>query len=179
MDHGEPGKDLPMLEQTRQADPHGTESYKKMKATTEPTPDALTATTEMVNATFEVTAPVAVQEQFSPGKMDPFEDVPPAELSKVIFFFGDLDCGFSSKYEVINNARFISSDAMLPSLSCILLILYGGLNNLCFLYWKVIQNSFLFQLAGLTRAFARLVFLIFKIFGVFLYLFFSFDPSLY
>jgi hypothetical protein len=149
MDHGEPGKDLPMLEQTRQADPHETESTKKMKATTEPTPDALTATTEMVNATCEVTAPVAVQEQFSPGNMDPFVDVsppPPAELPKVIFFFGDLDCGFSSKYEVINNSRFISSDAMLPSLSCILLTLHGGLNNLCFLYWKVIQNSFLFQL---------------------------------
>jgi hypothetical protein len=33
-----------------------------MKATTEPTPDALMATTEMVNATFEVTTLVAVQE---------------------------------------------------------------------------------------------------------------------
>ena len=96
MDHGELGKDLLMLEQTWQADPHETESSKKMKATTEPTPDALMATTEMVNATFEVIAPMAVQEQFSPGKMEPFEDVspPPAELPKVIFFFGDLDCGF-------------------------------------------------------------------------------------
>ena len=77
MDHGEPGKYLPMLEQTREADPLETESSKKMKATTEPTPDTLTATTKMVNATFEVIAPMAVQEQFSPGKMDPFEDVPP------------------------------------------------------------------------------------------------------
>lgn len=72
MDQGEPGKDLPILEQTREADPHETESSKKMEATTEPTPDTLTATTEMVNAPFEVTAPVALQEQFSP-----FEDVPP------------------------------------------------------------------------------------------------------
>ena len=73
-----------------------------MEAATEPTPDTLTATTEMVNAPFEVTAPVALQEQFSP-----FEDVsPPAELPKVIFFFADLDCGFSSKYVVINNAKF-------------------------------------------------------------------------
>ena len=69
-----------------------------MEAATEPTPDTLTATTEMVNAPFEVTAPVALQEQFSP-----FEDVspPPAELPKVISFFTDLDCGFSSKYVVI------------------------------------------------------------------------------
>ena len=72
MDQGEPGKDLPILEQTREADPHETESSKKMEATTEPTPDTLTATTEMVNAPFEVTAPVALQEQFSP-----FEDVSP------------------------------------------------------------------------------------------------------
>ena len=77
MDQGEPGKDLPILEQTREADPHETESSKKMEATTEPTPDMLTATTEMVNAPFEVTAPVALQEQFSP-----FEDVsPPPPLS--------------------------------------------------------------------------------------------------
>lgn len=99
MDQGEPGKDLPILEQTREADPHETESSKKMEATTEPTPDTLTATTEMVNAPFEVTAPVALQEQFSP-----FEDVsppPPAELPKVISFFADLDCGFSSNYVVI------------------------------------------------------------------------------
>ena len=103
MDQGEPGKDLPILEQTREADPHETESSKKMEAATEPTPDTLTATTEMVNAPFEVTAPVALQEQFSP-----FKDVspPPAELPKVIFFFADLDCGFSSKYVVINNAKF-------------------------------------------------------------------------
>ena len=59
MDQGEPGKDLPILEQTREA-------------TTELTPDTLTATTEMVNAPFEVIAPVALQEQFSP-----FEDVSP------------------------------------------------------------------------------------------------------
>ena len=74
-----------------------------MEAATEPTPDTLTATTVMVNAPFEVTALVALQEQFSP-----FEDVsrPPAELPKVIFFFADLDCGFSSKYVVINNAKF-------------------------------------------------------------------------
>ena len=70
MDQGEPGKDLSILDQTREADPHETESSKKMEATTEPTPDTLTATTEMVNAPFEVTAPVALQEQFSP-----FEDV--------------------------------------------------------------------------------------------------------
>ena len=101
MDQGEPGKDLPILEQTREADPHETESSKKMEAATEPTPETLTATTEMVNAPFEVTAPVALQEQFSP-----FEDAPPAELPKVIFFFADLDCGFSSKYVVMNNAKF-------------------------------------------------------------------------
>ena len=76
MDQGEPGKDLPILEQTREADPHETESSKKMEATTEPTPDTLTTTTEMVNAPFEVTAPVALQEQFSP-----FEDVSPPPLS--------------------------------------------------------------------------------------------------
>ena len=92
MDHGEPGKDLPILEQTREVDPHKTESSKKMEATTEATPD-----TEMVNAPFEVTSLVALQEQFPP-----FEDVPPpAELPKVIFFFADLDCGFSSKYVVV------------------------------------------------------------------------------
>ena len=86
MDHGEPGKDLPMLEKTREADPHETESSKKMKATTEPTPDTLMASTEMVKATFEVIAHVAVHEQLSPGKMDTFEDVsPPVELPKVIF----------------------------------------------------------------------------------------------
>ena len=102
MDQGEPGKDLPILEQTREADPHETESSKKMEAATEPTPDTLTATTEMVNALFEVTAPVALHEQFSP-----FEDVcPPAELPKVILFFSDIDCGFSSKYVVMNNAKF-------------------------------------------------------------------------
>ena len=60
MDQGEPGKDLPILEQTREADPHETESSKKMEAATEPTPDTLTAATEMVNALFEVTAPVAL-----------------------------------------------------------------------------------------------------------------------
>ena len=98
MDQGEPGKDLPILEQTWEADPHETESSKKMEATTEVTPD-----TEMVNAPFEVTTPVALQEQFSP-----FEDVSPhpAELPKVISFFSDLNCGFSSKYVVINNAKF-------------------------------------------------------------------------
>ena len=99
MDQGEPGKDLPILEQTWEADPHETESSKKMEATTKATPD-----TEMVNSPFEVTAPVALQEQFSP-----FEDVsppPPAELPKVISFFADLDCDFSSKYVVMNNAKF-------------------------------------------------------------------------
>ena len=64
MDQGEPGKDLPILE----ADPHETESSKKMEATTKPTPDTLTATAEMVNAPFEVTGPVALQEQFSPSE---------------------------------------------------------------------------------------------------------------
>ena len=105
MDQGEPGKDLPILEQTREADPHETESSKKMEAATEPTPDTLTATTEMVNAPFEVTAPVALQEQFSP-----FEDVPPPELPKVIFFFADLDCGFSSKYVVIFLEKEVCGD---------------------------------------------------------------------
>ena len=57
MDQGEPGKDLPILEQTREADPDKTESSKKMEATTEPTPN-----TEMVNAPFELTTPVALQE---------------------------------------------------------------------------------------------------------------------
>ena len=76
MDQGEPGKDLPILEQTREADPHETESSKKMEAATKPTPDTLTATTKMVNAPSEVTALVALQEKFSP-----FEDVPPPPLS--------------------------------------------------------------------------------------------------
>ena len=102
MDQGEPGKDLPILEQTREDDPHKTESSKKMEAATEPTRDTLTTTTEMVNAPFKVTAPVALQEHFPPSRMCP----PPAELPKVIFFFADLDCGFSSKYVVINNAKF-------------------------------------------------------------------------
>ena len=56
MDQGEPGKDLPILEQTREADPHETKSSKKMEATIEATPDI-----EMVNVPFEVTAPVALQ----------------------------------------------------------------------------------------------------------------------
>ena len=47
MDQGEPGKDLPILQQMQEADPHETESSKKMEATTEPTPDMLMATTEM------------------------------------------------------------------------------------------------------------------------------------
>ena len=68
VEQGEPGKDLPILEQTWEADPHETESSKKMEATTEPTPDTLTATTEMVNAPFEGTAPVALQELLSPFK---------------------------------------------------------------------------------------------------------------
>ena len=72
MDQGEPAKDLSTLEQKWEADPHETESSKKMEAATELTPDTLTATTEMVNAPFEVTAPVALREQFPP-----FEDVPP------------------------------------------------------------------------------------------------------
>ena len=72
MDQGEPGKDLPILEQTREADPHETESSKKTEAATEPTPDMLMGTTEMVNTPYEVTAPLALQEQFSL-----FEDVPP------------------------------------------------------------------------------------------------------
>ena len=108
MDQGEPGKDLPILEQTREADPHETQSSKKMEATTELTPDTLTATTEMVNAPFEVTAPMALQEKFSP-----FEDVPPpppAELPKVISFFADLDCGFSSKYVVIFLEKEVCGD---------------------------------------------------------------------
>ena len=71
MEQGEPGKDMPILEQTREADPHETESSKKMEAATEPTLDTLTATNEMLNAPFEVTAHVALQEQFSP-----FEDAP-------------------------------------------------------------------------------------------------------
>ena len=102
MDQGEPGKDLSILEQTREADPDETESSKKMEAATELTPDMLTATIEMVNTQFEVTALVAQQEQFSP-----FKEVPPhpAELPKMIFFFANLDCGFSSKYVVMNNAK--------------------------------------------------------------------------
>mgnify|MGYP005845638289 CR=1 FL=1 len=72
MDQGEPGKDLPILEQTSAAAHYEAESSKKMEAATEPTSYMHTATTEMVNAPFEVTAPVALQEQFSP-----FEDVAP------------------------------------------------------------------------------------------------------
>ena len=60
MDQGELGKDLPILEQTQEVDPHETESSKKMEAATEPTLDMLTTTTEMVNAPFEVTAHVAL-----------------------------------------------------------------------------------------------------------------------
>ena len=101
MDQGEPGKDLLILEQAREAVPHETESSKKMEATTEATPD-----TEMFNAPFEVTAPVALQEQFSP-----FEDVSPsAELPKVISFFADLDCDFSSKYVVIFLEKEVCGD---------------------------------------------------------------------
>ena len=62
MDQGELGKDLPILEQTREADPHETESSKKMEAATNPTLDMLTATTEMANAPYEDTTPVALQE---------------------------------------------------------------------------------------------------------------------
>ena len=72
MDQGELDKDPPILEETWEVDPHETESSKKMEAATEPTQDTLTATTKMVNASFEVTTPVALQEQFSP-----FEDVFP------------------------------------------------------------------------------------------------------
>ena len=101
MNQGEPGKDLLILEQTREADPHETESSKKMEATTEETPD-----TKMVNAPFEVTTPVALQEQFSP-----FDDVPPpAELPKVISFFADLNCCFSSKYVVIFLEKEVCGD---------------------------------------------------------------------
>ena len=71
MDQGEPGNDLPILEQTREADPDKTKRLKKMEAATESTPDMLTATTEMFNAPFEVTAPVALQEQFSLSRMCP------------------------------------------------------------------------------------------------------------
>ena len=60
----------------------------------------------MVNALFEVTAPVALQEQFFL-----FEDVSsPAELPKVISFFADLDCGFSSKYVVIFLEKEVCGD---------------------------------------------------------------------
>ena len=72
MDQEEPSKDLSIFEQTREADPHEAESSKKMEAATEPTPDTLTTTTEMVNTPFEVTTLVALQEQFST-----FEDVSP------------------------------------------------------------------------------------------------------
>ena len=72
MDQGEPGKDLPILEQTREADPHETESSKKMEAAIEPIPNTITGTIEMVSAPFEVTTPVALHEQFSP-----FKDVSP------------------------------------------------------------------------------------------------------
>ena len=89
-----------------EADPHEIESSKKMEVATEPTPETLTATTEMAKALFEVTTPVALQEQFSP-----FEDVPPpAELPKVISFFADLDCGFSSKYVVIFLEKDVCGD---------------------------------------------------------------------
>ena len=71
MDQGEPVKDRPILEQTWEAGPHETESSKKMEAATEPTPDTLTATTEMVNVPFEITDPMALQEQFSPSRMCP------------------------------------------------------------------------------------------------------------
>ena len=106
MDQGEPGKDLPILEQMWEAYPHETESSKKMEATTEPTPDTLTATTEMVNAPFEVTAPVALQDQFLLQGCPP----PPAKLPKVIFFFADLDCGFSYKYVVIFLEKEVCGD---------------------------------------------------------------------
>ena len=97
MDQGEPGKDLPILEQTREADPHETESSKKMEATTEPTPDTLTATTEMVKLRLRLQPPWHYKSSFPPSRMCP----PLAELPKVISFFADLDCGFSSKYVVI------------------------------------------------------------------------------
>ena len=71
MDQAEPGKDLPILEQTREADPHETESSKKMEAATELTPDMLTATIEMVNTQFEVTAPWHCRSSFPPSRMCP------------------------------------------------------------------------------------------------------------
>ena len=63
MDQGELGKDLPILEQTREADPHGTESSKKMEVATEPTPEPLTATSAVVSAPLEVKDPDALGEQ--------------------------------------------------------------------------------------------------------------------
>ena len=63
-----------------------------MEVATEPTPDTLMATTEMGNAPFEVTTPVALQEQ-----INPFLAVsPPPALPKVICLFADLDFGFLS-----------------------------------------------------------------------------------
>ena len=73
MDPGALGKELPILEKTWEVDPHDIENSKKMEVATEPTPDTLTATTEMVNAPFEVTTPIALMEQFPP-----FEDVSPS-----------------------------------------------------------------------------------------------------
>lgn len=106
MDQGEPGKDLPILEQTREADPHETESSKKMEAATEPTPDTHTATTKMVNTPFEVTTP-----RGTAGVVFPLRGcAPPAELPKVISFFADLDCGFSSKYVVIFLEKEVCGD---------------------------------------------------------------------
>ena len=49
---------------------------------------------------------MALQEQFSP-----FEDVsPPTKLPKMISFFADLDCGFSSKYVVIFLEKEVCGD---------------------------------------------------------------------
>ena len=107
MDQGEPGKDLPILEQTWEADPHETESSKKMEAATEPTLDMLSATIEMVNARLRLQPTWHCRSSFPPSRMCP---PPPAELSKVIFFFADIDCGFSSKYVVIFLEKEVCGD---------------------------------------------------------------------
>ena len=99
MDQGEPGKDLPILEQTQEPswDRELQEDGGNHRA------DPRYAHSHYWDGQCPVWgySPVALQEQFSP-----FEDVsPPAEPPKVIFFFANLDCGFSSKYVVMNNEK--------------------------------------------------------------------------
>ena len=105
MDQGEPGKDLLILEQMREADPHETESSKKMEAATE---------RYAHGHYWDGQHPIwGYSPRGTAGAVFPLRGCvppPPAELPKVIFFFADLDCGFSSKYVVIFLEKEVCGD---------------------------------------------------------------------